>query len=183
MSISVYTIDLFAWESFVQTIRLILLDAFDDDRDLSRQIKTLYQTIPSLFTSILTGANELPSVDPEKNLKIEATESLKFKPLDTNVQKNINTISKLQLKVARAAKLPAKDSEIDLSFKTILTKAYEVDYARLAPSSFDKPPVVRLGRLNHIFTHKASRVIIGIQKVLADAIFIVPFKEDESKTQ
>jgi hypothetical protein len=123
--------DLFVWENFAQTVRFLLLDSFSDtDPGLTTQMKTLQDTIPSMFTSLLAGNNELPGVAMENDGGGGASTSVEMRPVGDAAHASVLTIGRLKTTLCESLSLPVKESGMTEQFRAELTAAYFQYYGR-----------------------------------------------------
>lgn len=164
-------------ESLQQTIRLILLDAFQNSEpELTATIKDLYSKCPMLFESLLPRSERL-ELSPEED---EPSQSILH---DANHLKPA-TLSRLKPTYCRdELGLPIRSSAFSASFRRDIRQAYENDYKmpniihfgtggiswckKLSFTdkdskqrlTFQRGDVIqfhddKIGRLDHIFTHE-----------------------------
>ncbi|KAI0599024.1 hypothetical protein F4775DRAFT_591811 [Biscogniauxia sp. FL1348] len=140
--------DLFAWENFAQTIRFVLLDAYkDSDVELTEQLKKLHQTVPSLFTSVLRGQEEvpglpgLPGLNDTTELSAPEQSSATVELIDDEKHRDVKVLGLLKAQIYKDLQLPVKESEMTADFRRMLMAAYK-DYGR-QPSIMGTQQVVK----------------------------------------
>ena len=115
------------------------MDTFDDnDKDedvtnsITNQLKRFRRTIPTLFSTILAGTEQLPDLSTNTIERIQqitsSKESVRFKPLDTKYYRNLQVIGKVKNDIIRTVKLSTKEFEMDKKFRKELGEAYIHNY-------------------------------------------------------
>ncbi|KAI2634539.1 hypothetical protein GGS21DRAFT_490605 [Xylaria nigripes] len=112
-------------------MRFVLFDAYRETHpDLTRQMKTLHQTIPALFSNMLKGREGISGVADDTEKLPDDTDTDPYRPLSDDKHSNVDVLGRLKTNTINDLKLPIKKLQIEMSFRRGMLFAYEIAYGR-----------------------------------------------------
>lgn len=117
--------DCLSYENMMQTVRLTLLDGFQDEPDMTKKLKNLAASVPTLFSSLLPH-DELARDDAED----EDDPSITLRIVTDGSHPAATVLIAVKARVYKAMGFPTREAEMQPVFARQVRDAYRADYDR-----------------------------------------------------